>query len=126
MLISLCQTFEFTNTLNSITHNTLRGIWRLSAATVLTNDSYFMDNLYHLLIFSSKCAYIMKMVYCTCYSSLTRRLALPLKLADNHQTLSYGLICGRQYVALSYFLIVFHYVCCWYVSVSVGLTSITL
>ena len=28
-----------------------------AAATMLTNDSYFMGNLYHLIIYSSKCAY---------------------------------------------------------------------
>ena len=31
-----------------------------SAATMLTNDSYFMGNLYYLLIYSAKCVYIMK------------------------------------------------------------------
>ena len=28
-----------------------------TAATMLTNDSYFIGNLYHLIIYSSKCAY---------------------------------------------------------------------
>jgi len=28
----------------------------VAAATMLTNDSYFMGNLYHLIIYSSKCA----------------------------------------------------------------------
>ena len=35
----------------------------LSVATMLINDSYFMGNLYHLLIYSSKCEYIMKRLY---------------------------------------------------------------
>ena len=29
----------------------------VAMATMLTNDSYFMGNLYHLIIYSSKCAY---------------------------------------------------------------------
>jgi len=28
----------------------------VAAATMLMNDSYFMGNLYHLIIYSSKCA----------------------------------------------------------------------
>jgi len=33
------------NTINGISHNALRGIRRLSAVTVLTNESYFKGNL---------------------------------------------------------------------------------
>jgi len=29
----------------------------VAAATMLTNDSYFVGNLYHLIIYFSKCAY---------------------------------------------------------------------
>jgi len=29
----------------------------VAAVTMLTNDSYFMGNLYHLVTYSSKCAY---------------------------------------------------------------------
>ena len=43
----------------------------VASATMLTNDSYFIGNLYHLIIYSSKCAYSYeKGIYYTKYSIL--------------------------------------------------------
>jgi len=69
----------FTNTLNGTTHNALCGILWLSSATILTNDSYLMGNLYHLIIYSSQCAYenycktlIFRCILISCFWSLEK------------------------------------------------------
>ena len=51
--LTICSTFEFTNTLNGFTHSALRGSRRLAVATIFTNESYFTGHSFHCVSVST-------------------------------------------------------------------------